>query len=1583
MEENVKNNYTPLSKNPFKLDVVVPQTMAFETQRALDRLRAFYGDIDLFVSRRLGYRNRQEMYRAFSAEQIDALAMALHNIEKGEGMIIGDMTGIGKGRIAAGIIRYSVVNDLPCVFVSEKSSLFSDMYRDLIDIGYPQACAFILNDDTDAQISVDIEQAVSDDDRKSKRKQKGEAAPSDSEANMEQKTELVQVKVGAYQFEGELAVFNKPQFKRIDAKAKKTILQTQLMEAMQQDLVELPKGYDFVMTTYSQFQYDNDAKFVAMSVKAGNRKFMFVPSANDQTKTEFLKKYIKGGVVIMDEAHNAGGDSTQGYLTQMLLNKCKGACYLSATFAKTPANMPLYAVKTVIKNTNLSRETLKLAFKKGGVALQEIVASDLVREGQMLRRQRTYDNIPFHEDYLIEAYPQHKEIFDKVTTIVRQIIAFQSDYIKGFVKQTNDALKESDGGGIKETQGKAAGTMEITGVFNTMHHLTQTLLFSLKAREVADKAIELLRQNKKVVIAFAHTCETYLEELGLVTGEVIESDGDKPADDFAVVIEKMLKSVMVCQVSDGKGKKVKQPIPFEQLPYLAQLEYNKIVENIRDAVIGISLSPIDVLINRIEAAQRHPDFYTLKATKQKDGSFKFDKNTNRPSENYVVRECTGRSHRIANIDGLPTYIAIRNKKKQFFSEFNNGTADVLLINQSSSTGVSCHSSEKFDDVRKRCMIIHECELDINIQVQKLGRIYRSGMIGTIEKLNDNLPEYFYLSSSIPAEKRMFMILKKKLKSLDANTTGSQRNSEDTLQTEDFFNKYGAGIIRDYLTIDERGLYDLLGGKTLFKDPFDTSDDEDDKPSRYGNDDEEESDGRSDTASEKICWKTTNRIAIMPVETQEKFYEDVARRYGDKIETLKQEGEYDLETEFFDFKAVTKHKYLFVQGKGGTTSFDRDAIRETCEVVVLKKAKGWSEVQSDIKTALKGSTPEVQNKVALRQLEIKLKSILDGSVAADKNNLNMARTNAAAAAKQLMDVVVDLGFVEKIKDNFFQAAETFCAENFILTDLAEFDIVKKWQTSLVSEAKKDAFIAQMKIRFPDDKDFKEGKINLNVLSEEVIRFQKAKQKIANVQEKLKNMKEAREQETEKVRELYRFYQVGQPIAIRTEVPIETEDGQAKGFDVVFEYGIVTKVDAKPTSSNYYGLYNDCKVTIAVASGRREMVYGIPMLETKFKVSETTKSQTNLQEKIDNWNNLILSTTEDKTTVNIVTGNPILAISQGERLEGVTARLIKFSTAKGSIKAGVLLKLGKDAKLRASVPIDAVDVLKSKVPLKVDDDDVTFITIYGGVRMTIPRIYTAKDGKFDNAEITDLITRSRQEEYYGEKGSFKQLGGKGEMFADFATDKVPQLLKILAKQPYNYTMSIAANSIEIKNEQGYAGDDDDDFVPNETINLAAEFKVFWYVLPSKYSAGIYPSENYVEVLDEVDGLNFGIIGYSEPLSISRKAGNGLVNYWESEKLCLEDWYDKCKNKDDFKEKTQVLEGYETKEAAEALGRWMYQHSPEDGNAELYFGNIDVPELGMAALQRFKVKTVAVGQKTANRILKQLKIALATLGQRQVSN
>jgi hypothetical protein len=125
--------YVPKSEAPW-LGTLVPVNMRTSIEQSLAAIEKRVGNLDQYVAKQLGY-SVEDLGRYFGAEQVDALALGIDNLSRGKGFIIGDQTGIGKGRVNAGIIRWAIANDYIPVFVTEKPNLYGDMYRDLTDVG--------------------------------------------------------------------------------------------------------------------------------------------------------------------------------------------------------------------------------------------------------------------------------------------------------------------------------------------------------------------------------------------------------------------------------------------------------------------------------------------------------------------------------------------------------------------------------------------------------------------------------------------------------------------------------------------------------------------------------------------------------------------------------------------------------------------------------------------------------------------------------------------------------------------------------------------------------------------------------------------------------------------------------------------------------------------------------------------------------------------------------------------------------------------------------------------------------------------------------------------------------------------------------------------------------------------------------------------------------------------------------------------------------------------------------------------------------------------------------------------------------
>ena len=129
-------------------------------------------------------------------------------------------------------------------------------------------------------------------------------------------------------------------------------------------------------------------------------------------------------------------------------------------------------------------------------------------------------------------------------------------------------------------------------------------------------------------------------------------------------------------------------------------------------------------------------------------------------------------------------------KKKLARDFNDGKIDALILNKSAATGISLHASSKYKDQKKRVMIVAQQQLDVNDEVQMRGRIDRTGQVAR--------GAYEYVVSLIPAEQRLLMMFKAKLKSLDANTTSSQKSKFNEMEVADITNKYGDKVVREYM-----------------------------------------------------------------------------------------------------------------------------------------------------------------------------------------------------------------------------------------------------------------------------------------------------------------------------------------------------------------------------------------------------------------------------------------------------------------------------------------------------------------------------------------------------------------------------------------------------------------------------------------------------------------------------------------------------------------------------------------------------------------------------------------------------------------
>ena len=865
--------YIPKSKAPFSLNTLVPTNMAYEVNLALNKVIKKHGNIDNYVRDHLKYPSLEALWKALAAEQIDSLTLYLNQFDSESAIIIADQTGIGKGRQAAAIIRHTILNGYLPVFVTKSPNLFTDMYRDLTAIGFTTIHPFILNTDSNSKV----------------KDQQGNVVFSPL-APTEQ-IELIASQVS-------VASDSEEAFKWFAKQGRlPPSVDKQPTVTITSEINYLPEKYNVIFTTYSQIQSAHPAKrnWLQLLVETG------IEGSKNHPRVVF----------IMDESHLAGGyDTILGNWFRSILPQVKACCYLSATFAKYPEVMPLYAQKTSIREAGLKDDQLVAAMSKGGLALQEIAATNLAESGQLIRRQRSQEGINTY--YItLDKEPQksiHHKSVDQITEIMREIVEFETEFLSPTLESKHRRLKAE--GKRLNIPNKNLGVRK-SPYFSRVFNIIDQMLFALKVSEVAKKTIDLLNQDKKVVIAFKSTMGAFLDDLSAQNGDQIPYE----ELDFARALTKGLESTLRYNVTDLTGNKTKETLELNSLGQAAVETYNNIKRKILSTNTGLIVSPIDQLIDLIES------------------SIKSSVLGGHNGQHFKVAEVTGRKQRLELSKDYATARSYRVNVEEAFRKFNLGEYDVLLINQSGSTGASAHASKEFKDQRQRAMIIHQFELDINLEVQKRGRINRTGQVV--------LPEYYYITSSIPMEKRLMNMLKSKLKSLDANTTGSQKTSETTLESPDFMNKYGDKVAWTWVN-ENPYLTEKLGRPTYHK-----------KPGENEGEIEYERNQTKDGAIRQV----TGRLGLLAVHLQQSIYDELLGKYNQVVKQAKDDGSYDLEVEFLPLEAEVKKRFVFIPNTGGNSPFGREAIREVSIVNNLRRPLRKNEVDKLVINYLDGRKPD--------------------------------------------------------------------------------------------------------------------------------------------------------------------------------------------------------------------------------------------------------------------------------------------------------------------------------------------------------------------------------------------------------------------------------------------------------------------------------------------------------------------------------------------------------------------------------------------------------------------------------------------------
>jgi hypothetical protein len=546
-ETSSQITYTPKS-SAIAVGTLAPRAMAQAIQDSIDRIESQVGNVDEFVAEALEM-DPETLRENFSAEQIDALVLAIRNAQEGKGFIIGDQTGVGKGRVVAAMIKYALINDKIPIFVTEKPNLYSDMIRDLDDIGM-----------TD-ELGIDT-------------------------AN----TKILMTNAGkTVPYKLVRKVNGEPTEVKLNLKAPKSSVDKldELLETMQEN--ESLGDFKVIFTTYNQLQ---------------------TVRGKTTTRQRFIKQFGAGNYMIFDESHNAGGaGETQARTKEQqqkqkegkglaqgraafvrdLVQNAYGTFFSSATYAKRPDVMDLYS-STDMKLAVDKLSDLADAIKNGGIPMQQTVATMLAKVGQYIRRERTFAGVSYDT---VET-KVNKDTAENMASTMSQILAFSR------VKETviKELQKEFDKEGKKAGIESGEKTQVQSVNFGAgMHTLIDQMLLSLKAQDSVRHAVERLKAGEKVVMTVANTMGSFLddysEEMGIRVGDPIDLS-------FADLYQKYLEKQRNIKIKHPGGRVEEYRLTDQDLGAYLTEEFNTIRSFINDAGFGDApISPIDYIHNEL------------------------------------------------------------------------------------------------------------------------------------------------------------------------------------------------------------------------------------------------------------------------------------------------------------------------------------------------------------------------------------------------------------------------------------------------------------------------------------------------------------------------------------------------------------------------------------------------------------------------------------------------------------------------------------------------------------------------------------------------------------------------------------------------------------------------------------------------------------------------------------------------------------------------------------------------------------------------------------------------------------------------
>lgn len=515
------------------------------------------------------------------------------------------------------------------------------------------------------------------------------------------------------------------------------------------------RGTKKIVTQIQSDGFEEDTNFVMTNYSQINLK------QHKKTKKDAMVEFCKDNIIILDECHNATGDSATRKFLLSLTEVSKHIVYSSATFMKDESQLDLYE-----KTIDFDAETIEL-FKRllrtdQELILRKIFTYELTRKLQFWRREHQPLDVGW-KSIVCDNIEEQSQYIDKYSSI-----------INGLFQLSNAISKEPSLAHLELNSSWFA-------LGGTINRLSRNLLLLLKVDALVLGVKEAIKENRKSVIVIDSTFASIINKVIENQSNIIENvndddDNENIEADENENYELNFKQVLYYIIDEVAGKYIKE-YSNSISEYLKE-DYDTLRQE-ADFFKSLQISPIDMIVNQLA------------------------------EENVACNEISGRTFRVNKL-GKIEKIA-KQPKSKLVAEFNNGLKDVIIITRAGASGLSLHASAVFKDQRVRRLFELEITNRPTYRLQFIGRVNRKNQVVQ--------PEFYTVITKLPFEQRILNVEQQKLKKMQSHISGDDEKMNQE-NIHDFYTEYCNKSIYQFLKNNTQLAYQMgIGMKDYSQESF--------------------------------------------------------------------------------------------------------------------------------------------------------------------------------------------------------------------------------------------------------------------------------------------------------------------------------------------------------------------------------------------------------------------------------------------------------------------------------------------------------------------------------------------------------------------------------------------------------------------------------------------------------------------------------------------------------------------------------------------------------------------------------------------